>query len=69
MKKLVILALVLVASPAHAQQRTRTTCYDAGPTRVCETKDQNGAVISKSRCYQSGRDVRCDTQNFDTPRQ
>jgi hypothetical protein len=49
--------------PAHAQQ-TRTTCYDSGSTRICETFDGMGNVISKSRCYKSGRDTRCDTLNF-----
>jgi hypothetical protein len=24
----------------------------------------NGAVISTSRCYQAGKDTRCDTQSF-----
>jgi hypothetical protein len=64
--KPLILALVLaaVAAPAHAQQQTRITCYDSGNTRICETFDRYGALLSKSRCYKSGRDVRCDTQNF-----
>ena len=60
---LLILAVVLAAAPAHAQQ-TRTTCYDAGPTRICETFDGMGNVIAKSRCYQSGKDTRYDTQSF-----
>ena len=62
MRKLIILGLALAAVPAHAQQM-RTTCYDSGPTRICETFDQYGAIISKSRCYQSGHDTRCDTQS------
>ena len=65
MRKLILAVLLAsVAVPAHPQQRTRTTCYDSGPTRICETFDQYGAITSKSRCYQSGRDTRCDTQNF-----
>ena len=49
---------------AHAQQQTRTTCYDSGSTRICETFDGMGNVTSKSRCYQSGRDTRCDTRSI-----
>ena len=56
---LIVGAFVVVV--AHAQQQTTTRCYDAGPTKVCETKDHNGAVISTSRCYQAGKDTRCDT--------
>ena len=63
-RKLLILALVLAAVPALAQQRTRTTCYDSGATRICETFDSMGNTISKSRCYKSGNDTRCDTQTF-----
>ena len=59
---LAIIALALVP-PAHAQQ-TRTTCYDSGSTRICETRDGMGNIVSKSRCYQSGRDVRCDNQSI-----
>ena len=57
---LIVLAVVAVA---HAQQ-TRTTCYDSGNTRICETFDGMGNIIAKSHCYQSGRDTRCETQNF-----
>lgn len=64
MKKLIILVLALAATPAHAQQQTRTTCYDSGSTRICETFDGMGNIIAKSRCYQSGKDTRCDTQSF-----
>ena len=63
-KKLLILALVLGAVPALAQQQTRTRCYDSGATRICETFDRMGNTISKSRCYKSGNDTRCDTQNL-----
>ena len=54
---------IALAVVVHAQQ-TRTTCYDFGPTRICETFDHYGAILSKSRCYQSGWDTRCDTQTF-----
>jgi hypothetical protein len=63
-------AAVLFIVVAARAQPTQTRCYDAGPTKVCETKDQNGAVISQSRCYKSGKDLHCDTQNFQpVPRQ
>jgi hypothetical protein len=61
---ILILALALAAVPAHAQQQTRTTCYDSGKTRICDTVDNMGNPVSKSRCYQSGRDTRCDTKTF-----
>jgi hypothetical protein len=57
------IALAVVAV-AHAQQQTRTTCYDSFPARICETFDSMGNIISKSRCYRSGNDTRCDTQTF-----
>jgi hypothetical protein len=63
MIRLATTLIVLAAMPAHAQ-KTRTTCYDSGPTRICETFDQYGALLSKSRCYKSGHDTRCDTQSF-----
>ena len=58
---LVVAALAVVA---HAQQQTRTACYDSGSTRICETFDSMGNPISKSRCYKSGKDTRCDTQSI-----
>jgi hypothetical protein len=63
MRKLTILAVVLTALPASAQN-TRTTCYDSGSMRICDTFDGMGNPISKSRCYKSGHDTRCDTQSF-----
>ena len=38
----------------------QTTCYNSGSTRICETRDRSGHVVSKSRCYRSGRDTKCD---------
>ncbi len=61
---LVMCVLALAgAPPAHAQ-RTRTTCYHSGSTEICETFDSMGNPISKSRCYKSSYDTRCDTQSF-----
>ena len=60
----ILLTLALMPTVAGAQQQTRTTCYDSGSTRICETFDQHGALLSKSRCYKSGHDTRCDTQSF-----
>jgi len=40
MRKFIIFALVL-ALPARAQSQ-RTTCYDSGNTRICETFDSMG---------------------------
>jgi hypothetical protein len=57
------LAALTVIARAQSQQ-TRTTCYHSGSTEICETFDQYGAILSKSRCYRSGKDLRCDTQNF-----
>jgi len=57
------LHVVLLAAVALAQQ-TRTTCYDSFPARICETFDGMGNIISKSRCYRSGDETRCDTQTF-----
>ena len=56
-------AILFIVVAARAQ--TQTHCYTAGPTQVCETKDRTtGAVISTSRCYQSGPgNQTCDTQN------
>ena len=59
-----VVFIAALAVIAHAQQQTRTTCYDSGNTRICDTFDQYGAIISKSRCYRSGRDTRCDTQSI-----
>ena len=62
------LHVVLLAAVALAQQQqTRTTCYDSFPARICETFDGMGNIISKSRCYRSGTETRCDTQTFDAP--
>ena len=61
------LHVVLLAAVALAQQQTRTTCYDSFPARICETFDGMGNVISKSRCYRSGNETRCDTQTFGAP--
>ena len=58
------LHVVLLAAVALAQQQTRTTCYDSFPARICETFDGMGNIISKSRCYRSGDETRCDTQTF-----
>jgi hypothetical protein len=55
---------IALASVAHAQQQTRTTCYDSGNTRICDTFDGMGNPISKTRCYKSGKDTRCDTQSI-----
>ena len=57
--------LALNITLAHAQSQ-RTTCYDAGNTRICETFDSMGNPISKTRCYQSGRDTRCDIQSINS---
>jgi hypothetical protein len=59
----VLLATVVLAQ----QQQTRTTCYDSFPARICETFDGMGSIISKSRCYRSGTETRCDTQTFGAP--
>jgi hypothetical protein len=48
---------------ANAQAQ-RTTCYDSGNSRICDTFDSMGNITSKSRCYQSGNSTRCDTQSF-----
>lgn len=56
-------ALVLLSTAVHAQNQ-RTTCYDSGNTRICDTRDGMGNITSKSRCYQSGSDTRCETQSF-----
>ena len=61
------LHVVLLAAVALAQQQTRTTCYDSGNTRICETFDSMGNPISKSRCYRSGKDWRCDTTTINAP--
>ena len=55
------LHVVLLAAVALAQQQTRTTCYDSFPARICETFDSMGNIISKSRCYRSGNETRCET--------
>jgi hypothetical protein len=61
---------VIVSAVRADAQQTRTTCYDSGNTRICETFDSYGAILSKSPCYRSGKDLRCDTQNFQpVPRQ
>ena len=60
----VVVANTLLALVVVAQQQTRTTCYDSFPARICETFDGMGNIISKSRCYRSGNDTRCDTQTF-----
>jgi hypothetical protein len=62
MTRWIVLALVLTV-PAQAQQ-TRTTCYDSGNTRICDTFDGMGNPISKSRCYKSGQDTRCETKGI-----
>jgi hypothetical protein len=61
-----VLALrtVLLAAVVLAQQPQRTTCYDSGSARICETFDQMGNPTSKTRCYQSGKDMRCDSQSI-----
>jgi hypothetical protein len=60
-----IAAVFVIVGAARAEaQNTRTTCYDSGPTRICDTFDNMGNIISKSRCYKSGNDTRCDTQSF-----
>jgi hypothetical protein len=59
----VLLAAVVLAQ----QQQTRTLCYDSFPARICETFDGMGNIISKSRCYRSGNETRCDTQTFGAP--
>jgi hypothetical protein len=60
----VVVANILLEVVAVAQQQTRTTCFDSFPARICETFDGMGNIISKSRCYRSGNDTRCDTQTF-----
>ena len=55
------LALVLLSTAAHAQ---RTTCYDSGNTRICDSVDAMGNPTAKTRCYKSGNDTRCDTQSI-----
>ena len=60
----ILLTLALMPTVAGAQQQTRTTCYDSGSTRICETFDGMGNVVAKSRCYQSGKDTRCDNTSF-----
>ena len=44
--------------------QTRTTRYNSGSTRICDTFDSMGNPIAKSRCYQSGKDTRCDNTSF-----
>jgi hypothetical protein len=39
---------------------------DSGNTRICETFEGMGNIVSKSRCYQSGRDTRCDNQSINS---
>ena len=63
MRKLIIVLLVLAAVPASAQT-SRTTCHDSGATRICETFNSMGSMVSRSRCYQSATTTRCDTQSF-----
>jgi hypothetical protein len=64
-KKIVMIALALAAVPAQAQaQNQRTTCYDSGNTRICDTVDGMGNPVSKTRCYKSGKDTRCDTTSI-----
>lgn len=59
-----LVAVNVVLFAGAFAQNTRTTCYDSGNTRICETFDGMGNVVAKSRCYQSGRDTRCETQSF-----
>jgi len=58
-----LFVLAAGALPAHAHSQ-RTTCYDSGNTRICDTHDGMGNIVAKSRCYQSGRDTRCDTTSI-----
>jgi hypothetical protein len=58
--------LALNIALAHAQQQTRTTCYDSGNTRICDTFDGMGNPISKTRCYMSGNDTRAATPRAST---
>ena len=55
-----IAASVMLPYDAYAAD-FQTTCYNSGSTRICETRDRSGHVVSKSRCYRSGRDTKCDT--------
>jgi hypothetical protein len=64
MIKLALTLLVLSGALPAIAQNQRTTCYDSGPTRICDTFDGMGNIVSKSRCYQSGSTTRCDSQSF-----
>ena len=51
------------SSPSPSSRRGRPATISF-PARICETFDGMGNIISKSRCYRSGNDTRCDTQTF-----
>lgn len=65
MRLVILIAAVLLSTPGEAQNQ-RTTCYDSGPTRICETRDSSGNVVSKSRCYRSGNETRCESSSSAT---
>lgn len=56
-----VVVLIVGAALSAKAQTQRTTCYDSGNTRICNTYDSMGNSISTTRCYQSGRDQRCET--------